>query len=113
MGNAVMGSNVTAIYASAMAGVDMNGVGAPAAQAARETIGDAVGQAAALGGEAGERLLAQAREAYAFAFQAVSVICAIVSALAGLVAFAILGRFQRGAAAESCPDGECPESSAA
>ena len=63
-------------------------------------------QAANIGGVAGDLLLAEAREAYASAFHAVTLVCAAVSMLAGLVALLVLGRIK--------PDAEekCEESSA-
>ena len=106
LGIAILGSIVTALYASGMAAFDGGGLSREALVAARETIGGAVDQAANIGGVAGDLLLAEAREAYASAFHAVTLVCAAVSMLAGLVALLVLGRIK--------PDAEekCEESSA-
>lgn len=92
LGIAILGSVVTAIYASSMSGIDLGSLSGAAAQATRETIGGAVVEAARLGGTAGDLLLLEAREAYAFAFQVVNIICAVVAVLAGFVAVVVLGR---------------------
>jgi len=111
LGIAVLGSVVTALYASTMAGIDLNGLTGQAAQAARETIGGAITEGATVGGSAGDLLVAEARGAYAAAFQVVNYICAAVAALAGLVAALVLGRLQQ--SGEHCPKAECPEEYAA
>src|SRR5690606_4206946 len=68
LGIAVLGSIVTALYAGGMSVFDSSGLGVEAIAIARETIGGAVAEALKAGGPAGERLLAEAREAYAGAF---------------------------------------------
>jgi len=113
LGIAVLGSVVTALYASIMAGIDINGLTGNGAQAARETIGGAITEATALGGSAGELLVTEARGAYAYAFQVVNIICAVVATLAGLVAAVVLGRLQREHSHADCPQGECSEEYAA
>ena len=100
LGIAILGSIVTALYASGMAAFDAGGLAPEAAATARETIGGAVAEAAVLGGTAGDLLLAEAREAYANAFRAVTLVCAIVSVLAGLLALLVLGRIKPDAGAE-------------
>jgi DHA2 family multidrug resistance protein-like MFS transporter len=92
LGIAILGSIVTALYASGMAAFDAGGLSVEATAAVRETIGGAVAEAAVIGGSAGDLLLAEAREAYAVAFRAVTLVCAVVSVLAGLPALFVLGR---------------------
>jgi DHA2 family multidrug resistance protein-like MFS transporter len=94
-----------------MTSIDLNGLTGTAAQAARETIGGAIHEAAVAKGAAGELLVAEARSAYASAFQTVNIICAVVAALAGLVAAAVLGRFSQAHA--DCPEGGRPKEYAA
>jgi DHA2 family multidrug resistance protein-like MFS transporter len=94
LGIAILGSIVTALYASGMAAFDSGGLSAEAANAARATIGGAVAEAANIGGAAGGVLLTEAREAYANAFRAVTLVCAVVSVLAGLMALFVLGRIK-------------------
>lgn len=105
LGIAILGSIVTVIYASTMAGFDAAGVSA----AARETIGSALDEATRVGGPAGELLVAEAREAYAYAFRVVSLICAGFSLVAGAMALLWLGRGER--QASDCA--QCPEKAAA
>jgi DHA2 family multidrug resistance protein-like MFS transporter len=103
LGIAILGSIVTALYATGMAAFDGGGLAPGAAAVARETIGGAVAEAANIGGTAGDLLLAEAREAYANAFRAVTLVCAVVSLLAGLVALFVLGRIKPDAGGE-CGD---------
>lgn len=108
LGIAILGSVVTMIYAGVMSGLDVAGLSGASAAEARETIGGALDQAGRLGGTAGDLLAAEAREAYGYAFQAVSLICAGFSVLAGLMALVWLGRGGASAEAE-CPEAECTE----
>lgn len=107
LGIAILGSIVTALYASTMAAFDSGGLSAEAMATARETIGGAVAEAAIAGGAAGDLLLAEAREAYAEAFHAVALVCAVVSMLAGLLALFVLGRIKPDAGAECDESKEC------
>ncbi|MEW9805528.1 MFS transporter [Mesorhizobium sp. ZMM04-5] len=100
LGIAILGSIVTAIYASGMAAFDSGGLSSDVVAAVRETIGGAVAEAANVGGAAGDLLLAEAREAYAAAFRSVALVCAVVSLLAGLVALLVLGRVKPDAGAD-------------
>ena len=100
LGIAILGSIVTALYAGGMAAFDVGGLAPEAVATARETIGGAVAEAAALGGAAGDLLLAEAREAYANAFRVVTLVCSVVSVLAGLLAFLVLGRIKPDAGVE-------------
>lgn len=107
LGIAVLGSIVTALYASGMASfAGGSGFSDEAMAIARETIGGAVAEAERAGGTAGELLLAGARESYANAFQVVTLVCAVVSLLAGMVALLVLGRIKLNAGQE-CDDKEC------
>lgn len=100
LGIAVLGSVVTAIYRSAMAGEALAGLPPEAAAAARDTLGGAVAAALALPGESGTRLLGIAREAFVHAFE----IAAIVSA-ASAVAAAVLAAMILGGSAKNNGDG--------
>ncbi len=104
LGIATLGSVVTVVYASTMAGVDVAGMSESAAVAARETIVGALGEAQRLGGEAGALLATKARAAYADAFWLVCLVSAASSLLAGLIALLML---RGGEAGEMCPEGAC------
>lgn len=87
LGIAVLGSVVTAIYRSAMAGEELPGVPAQAAEAAKDTLGGAVEMARHLSGEAGPKLLDAARGAFVHAFEMASALSAVgVIAAAALAA---------------------------
>lgn len=105
LGIAILGSIVTALYAGSMATFDGGGLPTEALAVARETIGGAVAEAMRAG-EAGGVLLAEARQAYADAFHAVTLVCSAVSLLAGLVALLVLGRIKPDAG-ETCDEKEC------
>ena len=105
LGVAILGSIVTALYASGMATIDLAGFSANAATAARETIGGAVAEAQAAGGAAGQKLLDSARVSYGFAVQVVSLVGAGASLLAALVAIAFLGRGGAEPREVDAPDG--------
>jgi len=113
LGIAILGSIVTALYASGMAAFDSGGLDPEAIATARETIGGAVAEAANAGGAAGDLLLAEAREAYANAFRAVTLVCAVVSLLAGLLALFALGRITPDAGEECDQSKECSAQAAA
>jgi DHA2 family multidrug resistance protein-like MFS transporter len=84
LGIAVLGSIVTAVYRSTMAGETMSGIPPYSIDAARDTLGGAVEAAGQLREEAGAKLLVVARAAFVHAFEvasAVSAVCALVAAL--------------------------------
>lgn len=108
LGIAVLGSIVTMLYAGVMSGFDVAGLSATGAAAARETIGGALDHAAQLGGKAGDLLIAEAREAYTFAFWTAALVCAVFSLVAGAMALLWLGR--DGAPEQSdCDEKQCAE----
>lgn len=104
LGIAILGSVVTALYAGSMAAFDGGGLSADALAAARATIAGAVAEAGQAGGATGDVVLLAARQSYADAFYVVTLVCAVVSLLAGLVALLVLGRI-RPDAGERCEDG--------
>ncbi len=95
LGIAVLGSMVTAIYRSGMAGLTADGVAAEAINAARDTLGAAVAVAKALPDEICSALLGKAQEAFVEAFQMTAGISALV-ALAAAILAALLLRSLRG-----------------
>jgi len=105
LGIAILGSIVTALYASSMVAFDGSGLASDALDSARATIGGAVAEALDAGGLAGERLMGAARTAYADAFHFVTLVCALVSLLASVVSLLVLGRIKPDAG-EQC-DKEC------
>jgi DHA2 family multidrug resistance protein-like MFS transporter len=109
LGIAALGSIVTMIYAGAMSDFDVAGVTA----AARETIGGALDEASRLGRDAAALLVAEARVAYAYAFQVVSLICAGFSLVACVMALVWLGGGGEVESVEECGDAGCPERAAA
>ena len=94
LGIAILGSIVAALYAGSMAAFDGGGLAVESLANARETIGGAVAEAMRIGGPSGDLVLGAARQAYADAFHAVTLVCAAVSLLAGLVALLVLGRIR-------------------
>jgi DHA2 family multidrug resistance protein-like MFS transporter len=90
LGIALLGSLVTALYRNAVADGLPEGIPQDTMLAARDTIGAAVAEAARLEGEMGQVLLATARDAYAFSFQAASGVCAVIAVVAALVVIAAL-----------------------
>jgi DHA2 family multidrug resistance protein-like MFS transporter len=92
VGIAVLGSIVTAIYRGAMTTAVPAGVPAQAAEAARDTLGGAVGVAGSLSPEAAAQLVGAARLAFTNALEWTALISACVSVVAALVALALLSR---------------------
>jgi DHA2 family multidrug resistance protein-like MFS transporter len=92
LGIAVMGSIVTAIYRGEVASTLPAGVPAEAAEIARGTIGGAVSVAGQLPGALGAEVLGSAREAFAQAFGATSVISAVIAIGVAILAVAMLRR---------------------
>lgn len=98
LGIAVFGSLGTVIYAWALGrGLPAN-LPAETAQVALATIGGAAAGAQALGGPAGEALLAAAREAFTLSFRVAAVAGAVIVVLACVLTVRILGRGTAGAA---------------
>ncbi|MCC7253935.1 MFS transporter [Hyphomicrobium sp.] len=95
LGIAVLGSLVTAIYRSAMAGQPLVGVPAHAVDAAKDTLGGAVDAAAQLGGAAGTQLLDSARGAFVHAFEIASAASTLGALLAALMAVTLLKDVRR------------------
>ncbi len=90
LGIAVLGSVVTAIYRSAMADQALSGIPEHAIEAAKDTLGGAVAASSQLGGEAGEKLLSTAREAFVYAFQVASGVSAAGAVIAAILAATVL-----------------------
>ena len=95
LGIAVLGSIGTAIYRGIMAGAAFGGVPAGARGAARDTLGGATAAATRLPPDVGAALLHAARGAFATAMQATLVICAVVSALTGVMVLVALRDVRR------------------
>lgn len=95
LGIAVLGSLVTAVYRSAMAGEPLAGVPVPSMAAARDTLGGAVAVAAELGDPARTALLGTAREAFVSAFVAASAVSAATALGAAVLAVITLRNGRR------------------
>ncbi len=96
LGIAVLGSLVTAVYRSEVAGTLPSGLPTEAAEAARATLGGAVAVAEGLQGPAGAALLEAARAAFAQSFELVSGISAVIAVAIALLAAAMLRRTPAG-----------------
>jgi MFS transporter, DHA2 family, multidrug resistance protein len=96
LGIAILGSIVTAIYRSGMAGAIPAGVPDDAASAARDTLAGAVVASQQLPEATGAALLAAARGAFARAFDTMVVICAAVALAAAMLATILLRRVGAG-----------------
>jgi DHA2 family multidrug resistance protein-like MFS transporter len=90
LGIAVLGSIVTAIYRSAMAGEAMTGIPPYSVEAARDTLGGAVEAAGLLRAEAGAQLLGAARAAFVHAFEVASAVSAAGALVAAVLAGTVL-----------------------
>lgn len=90
LGIAVLGSIGIAVYRDGMAGWTARDVPAEAVEAARATLGGAVGVAAGLPGPLDAALLAVARDAFAAGFEIVVVVCAGISIAAAVLAAVLI-----------------------
>lgn len=100
LGIAILGSVVTALYRSAMAGAIPADVPHQAASAARDTLGGALAAAQQLPGGTGAALLDAARAAFGQAFETAVVICAAVALAAAMLAMVLLRRVENDAGNE-------------
>jgi DHA2 family multidrug resistance protein-like MFS transporter len=96
LGIAVLGSIVTAVYRSEIAGTLPAGIPSEAAEAARATLGGAVAAAENLPGPAGAALLDVARAAFAQSFEIVSGVSAVIAVAIAILAAAMLRRVPMG-----------------
>jgi DHA2 family multidrug resistance protein-like MFS transporter len=96
LGIAILGSVITSIYRSSMAGLAVDGVAAQEIDAARDTLGGAVAVAMALPDKLGSDLLGKAREAFIQAFQMTAGICVLLALAAALFAALLLRNVRAG-----------------
>jgi DHA2 family multidrug resistance protein-like MFS transporter len=96
LGIAVLGSIVTAVYRSEVAGALPSGLTTEAADAARATLGGAVAVAEGLQGPPGAALLEAARAAFAQSFELVSGVSAVIAVAIAMLAAAMLRRVPAG-----------------
>jgi MFS transporter, DHA2 family, integral membrane protein len=84
LGIAIFGTIVNSAYRSA---VDLDGLGlsAPAADAAHESVGGAVGVAGQIGGDAGAGLVQRAAHAFTDAYNLASTVSVVIAVAAGLL----------------------------
>jgi len=92
LGIAVLGSIVTAVYRSVIAGGLPADITAEAALAAEDTLGGALAAATHLPSRLGAELIDVARDAFAQAFQVSAVICVIAVLAAALLSITALRR---------------------
>jgi DHA2 family multidrug resistance protein-like MFS transporter len=85
LGVAVLGSIVTTVYRTGIAGAGLQGVPPDAVAAARDTIGAAVATAHTLPDGPGSTLLAAARAAFAESVQATAVVSFVLAIVAAIV----------------------------
>jgi DHA2 family multidrug resistance protein-like MFS transporter len=90
LGIAILGSIVTAVYRSAMAGSVSDGVSQQVAETARDTLGGAFAAAEALSPETAAALLDAGRGAFAQAFEVAALLCAAVALAAAVLAVIML-----------------------
>jgi DHA2 family multidrug resistance protein-like MFS transporter len=83
-----------------MAKAALEGVPSEARRAARDTLGGAAAAAAQLPGRLGQDLLETARGAFAHALQTTVAICAVISAVAAVLAVAMLRGVRTGTEVE-------------
>lgn len=95
LGIAVLGSLVTALYRSAMAGEPIAGISGAAMEEARDTLGGAVAVAGRVGGEAGQHLLGLSREAFVYAFEVAAGLSAVSTVAAAVIAAMVLPKTKR------------------
>ena len=96
LGIAILGSIGTAVYRRMMADAVPEGVSSEATEAARGTLGGAMGVAEGLPIQLGADLLATARQAFTQALELTAVICAIVALATAIIAGVLLRRVQPG-----------------
>lgn len=94
-GIAMLGSLVTAVYRSQMAGEALPGVPGPSVEAAKDSLGGATEIAAQLGGDAGALLLGAARHSFVHAFEIASLVSAVGSLGVALFAAVMLKNASR------------------
>jgi DHA2 family multidrug resistance protein-like MFS transporter len=111
LGIAVLGSIGVALYRGGLAGTLPAGVSAPAAVAARDTLGGAVDAAATLDPATGAALLAAAREAFVTGMQIASVVAGIAATVVAGAALLLLRDHPAAADATdaAADDRPCPE----
>jgi MFS transporter, DHA2 family, multidrug resistance protein len=90
VGIAVLGSIGTAVYRSAMASADLEGVSSSIKEEARETLGGAVATAQQLSEPMKANLLQTSQEAFQYAFDLNAYICATLAVVIGIVAVTLL-----------------------
>jgi DHA2 family multidrug resistance protein-like MFS transporter len=101
LGIAVLGSVVTAVYRSEVAGTLPAGIASEAAEAARATLGGAVAVARHLPEPLGAALLDAARAAFAQSFALTSGISALIAVVIAFLAAAMLRRVRAAPAGDS------------
>jgi DHA2 family multidrug resistance protein-like MFS transporter len=90
LGIAILGSIGTAVYRGAIGAAIPAGTPAEAAMAARDTLGGATAAAANLPAEAGDALLAAARDAFGQGFGIVVALCGVIALAAAIIAATLL-----------------------
>jgi DHA2 family multidrug resistance protein-like MFS transporter len=107
LGIALLSLAGTAVYRNRVAGAVPAGVPAPAARAARDTLGGAVAAAGHLPGQAGTALASVARQSFDSGLHVAFAICAILSLAAAMAAVVLLRNLHpAGGAGEPQPEPE-------
>jgi len=101
LGIAVLGSIVTAVYRSEVAGTLPAGIPSEVAEAARDTLGGAVAVAEGLPAQLGAELLGIARAAFAQSFELTAAISAVVTVATAILAVVLLRRVRAGSGHDS------------
>jgi len=104
LGIAILGSIGTAIYRTAMAGANLEGVPDEARRAAQETLGGATAVARHLPAQVATQLLDTAREAFTHTLVLTAAICAVVAAATAIAAVLLLRRSRSDAEPEHQPE---------
>ncbi len=103
LGIAILGSVGTAIYRGAMGRASLPGTSPEAREAASNTLGGAAAAAADLSGPAGDQLLSAARESFTHAMQLTLALCAVITAVAAILAAIALRHMRPGAGHGAAP----------
>ncbi|PJZ52347.1 MFS transporter [Leptospira adleri] len=96
LGIAVLGSIGTAVYKNRMKGVIPEGISPESAEAAKGTLGAAVGIAKELPEQLGHSLLIPAKQAFTDSFQLVSILCAGIALVLAVIVIVLRKSLGRG-----------------
>jgi len=106
LGIAILGSLGTAVYRSRIADGMPQGVSSESVEAARSTLGGAIGVAQNLPPQLGTELLGNARMAFTQALEITVIVCALIAVITAGIAVVLLRRVQRSSDTAAQPEVE-------